>query len=300
MCLSDDHAKKMKRAQASASRLKSLTKYTPSYKSVLQPGKLVDLPLSYLVPIIVLMPIAMLRFSLWFPHILAPHAAKSTYLTAFYHYEMESLHFDNTVWTWGSDYFLAVVMGSLAVACLCATKGKNPRASLPLRLCSAGLLLCYTVSVLVGGVGHQFYTSFEFFNTLSFRLLWTVCVGTVTLAGGFMGACSTLLARGFSPRSSYYIQIPFMPEWGWTFFGIYLTASCAEGRLSFQRPACDIFIAGTTQLLPTIYCIIVMWLRKWDSDDFVSTKYRVLFVIGLVLNAPLLPMYPLLVQYTDW
>jgi hypothetical protein len=91
-----------------------------------------------------------------------------------------------------------------------------------------------------------------------------------------------------------------------------MTAACALGYMSFKRPACDIFIAGITQFPSTIYCILALGLRKWPSTsttlktrspkaspiDFVHQFYRVMYYIGFIGNAPLLPMYPLLVQYS--
>lgn len=62
----------------------------------------------------ILMAFATVLFSLWFPFVLTPQAASKTYLPAFYHYDPSTSHFDNSAWTYGTDYFLAVVMSVLA------------------------------------------------------------------------------------------------------------------------------------------------------------------------------------------
>jgi len=88
-----------------------------------------------------------------------------------------------------------------------------------------------------------------------------------------------------------------------------MVATCALGYISFKRPACDIFIAGITQFPSTFYCLGALWLRKWAKSaedkkndespiDLVRLPYRMMYYIGFIGNAPLLPMYPVLVQYS--
>ena len=84
-----------------------------------------------------------------------------------------------------------------------------------------------------------------------------------------------------------------------------MTVACALGYISFKRPACDIFIAGITQFLPTFYCMAALGLRKWPSKrsnespiGLVKVSYRIMYYVGFIGNAPLLPMYPMLVQYS--
>ena len=86
----------------------------------------------------------------------------------------------------------------------------------------------------------------------------------------------------------------------------------------------DIFVAGTTQFLPTVYCELMLLSMKWNdaipllegrtsSTSSLSTsptsksqhsyitipkKLRISFYIGFMLNAPLLPSYPCFVQYS--
>jgi hypothetical protein len=122
-------------------------------------------------------------------------------------------------------------------------------------------------------------------------------------------------------------------RWFWPAYGIYMAGAVAMGYMSFKRPACDIFIAGITQFPTTFYCLCALGLRKWprvtttsttiapvargsaeESSSYSSSStirvttsspvgyvrlvYRIMYYIGFIGNAPLLPMYPLLVQYS--
>lgn len=219
-------------------------------------------------------------FSLVFPYILTPVESNEIYRAAFYNYDPQMSHFDNTIWTYGTDYALMVVMLILAGSILSSTGDEL------LKRRAAGLLLCYALSVAAGGVAHQFFLTLESRNTLIFRLLWTLCVGTVTAAGGFMGACGSQLGR---LTGGFYV-----PEWAWVGFGTFATVVCMAGYMSFQRPACDIFIAGITQLPSTLYiCLLAIFSHH-------KAFYRNLCVMGFSLNAPLLPMYAILIYHFHW
>jgi hypothetical protein len=236
-------------------------------------------------------------FSLWFPFVLAPEAANKTYHWAFYSYDAPISHFDNTVWTYGTDYGLTIIMAVLSTSIL-----RYSRSKLSDRLCnrSASLLMCYCVSVMAGGYCHQNYTTLESRNALSFRLLWTLCVGTVTGACCAMGMSGSEVIRKFQqdPNCTPLLRkMPIIPESFWWTFGLSITAVVAWGGISFQRPACDIFIAGITQTPSTFYLMIFFCLVKSPK---VRLSARVVGFVGFIFNAPLLPMYPLLVQYTDW
>lgn len=76
----------------------------------------------------------------------------------------------------------------------------------------------------------------------------------------------------------------------------------------------DIFVAGTTQFVPTVYVALTLLCMRWKdaipvveghttSNQYaylaIPRKLRIAFYIGFFLNAPLLPSYPLLVQYTN-
>jgi hypothetical protein len=240
---------------------------------------------------------AMVGFSLWFPFFLAPVAASKTYDWAFYLYEPEISHFDNTVWTYGTDYALAVIMLFSVISIL-----RYSRADFTDKLAirSASLFLGYCISVTAGGYSHQFYTTLESRNSLSFRILWTICVGTVTSASCAMGMSGSEAIRLYQQRPTctpLMAKLPIIPDSFWISFGLAITAVCAWGGLSFQRPACDIFIAGITQTPSSFYLMIYFYLADHAK---VALSTRVFGMVGFIFNAPLLPMYPLLIQYTDW
>ncbi len=235
-------------------------------------------------------------FAVWFPFALAPEAARKTYHWAFYQYDESISHFDNTAWTYGTDYGLAVVMALLAASIL---KHSRPGVSDSLCYRSAGLLLGYCISVIAGGFCHQHYLTVESRNSLSFRCLWTICVGTVSAASGFMGSSGTEVIRKFQQQPNcdpWLRRIPLIPQSFWWAFGVIVTAVCAWGGMSFQRPACDIFIAGITQFPSTFY-LMTFFLSARHPKTKVSA--RIMGLLGFIMNAPLLPMYPLLIQYTD-
>jgi hypothetical protein len=205
-----------------------------------------------------------LRFHLIFsfPHLWS-QGGFETYHYAFYDYDPDKSHFDNSFWTYGTDYMLAVVMGIIIFNISTA----HP-VSRTLAFRSRGMLMCYMASVSAGGFAHQNYTTLESRNSMSFRLLWTVCVGTVTAASGFMGVIGSELVRRDSCKSA----IPLIPEIFWIAFGIAGTAVVVYGGLSFQRPACDIFIAGTTQIPSTLLSPFVIGLPVLSIHKLVEWR----------------------------
>jgi hypothetical protein len=236
-------------------------------------------------------------FALVFPFLLAPEAAGKTYDWAFYRYKEGISHFDNTAWTYGTDYGLAVIMAMLALSIF-----RHYRSGVSDNLCmwSAGLLFAYCVSVIAGGYCHQYYITLEDRNSTSFRILWTICVGTVSSASGFMGSSGTEVIRKFQqlPNCSPLVRkIPLIPEAFWWAFAAFVTAATAYGGMSFQRPACDIFVAGITQFPSTFYLMIFFFAVDHPKTTVFA---RTMGVVGFILNAPLLPMYPLLIQHTEW
>lgn len=248
-----------------------------------------------------------IAFSLYFPFFLAPHAATETYLPAYYHYDPKLSHFDNTAWTYGTDYALAVVMTIVILSIM-----RYSRPGVTDKLCnrSASLLMLYGISVIAGGLAHQFFLTAESRNSPAFRTLWTICVGTVCLASTSMGMSgSEALARfqkrerqtskggGMAGPVSILQRIPVLSDAFWIAFGCAITTVCAIGVFSFQRPACDIFLAGITQSLSTFYCMVFFFAVR---HPLVKPWAKVAGLVGFIMNAPLLPMYPLLIQYTDW
>ena len=254
-----------------------------------------------------------------FPYVLAPWAATETYKPAYWHYDDENTHFDNTAWTYGTDYWLTAAMLFLAARCLKATPSgrmldPNGTNSLKLRVRSAALLVLYAISTLAGGYAHHHYHGVDDLNTASFRVLWTICVGTVTSAGAAMLWIGSEFCKQYHANvcgSEVLFRLPTMPTWFCAAWGCYITGLCILGAISYKRPACDIFVAGTTQTFPTAYLVLLCAAHKWSfgcktSDhsthacDRVQIRYLLLWYAGLTLNIPLLPAYPLMVQYTNW
>lgn len=241
--------------------------------------------------------------SIVFPYVPTPIASKEVYQAAWYNYDPALSFFDNTAWTYATDYGLTVIMLSLVASIALSTSGN---AAVGLQRRTIGLLLCYAVSVGAGAVAHQTFLTLESRNTLEFRLLWTLCVGSVTLAGGFMGACGSQVAtmtmtmsnnnNNNANKSNYVI-----PEWFWAGFGSFTTAFCCAGYMSMQRPACDIFIAGITQFPSTVYiCLVALFGQSTNKSQVLSPTARYACCFGFLFNAPLLPMYALVLHHTDW
>jgi len=257
----------------------------------------------------------MKEFSIRFPHWVS-QAGRDTFLPAQYKYDSSNTVFDNSILTWGTDYGITCVM-IYGVLRLLSAKPWNSayqnEVSWGLRLRAAALLLSYAISVFAGGIAHQNYSTIDSLNSLSFRILWTICVGSVTAAGGYMGMCGSEICRRFHTYSDKDFRIPVIPDHYWVFYGLYMTFVCACGGISCKRPACDIFIAGVSQIIPTAYCEVVLMSKKWhdaglierkttmnyNTTDGIMKHSRYIYYIGFILNAPLLPLYPVLVQYTS-
>eukprot|EP00553_Chaetoceros_curvisetus_P013469 CAMPEP_0204641176 /NCGR_PEP_ID=MMETSP0717-20131115/50281_1 /ASSEMBLY_ACC=CAM_ASM_000666 /TAXON_ID=230516 /ORGANISM="Chaetoceros curvisetus" /LENGTH=378 /DNA_ID=CAMNT_0051661787 /DNA_START=97 /DNA_END=1233 /DNA_ORIENTATION=- len=279
------------------------------------------------------------EFSLFLPNFQSDAGAK-TFIHAAYQYDEDLSVFDNTIWTWGTDYAIAVIFTFAAIQCWKATEGptqegyfratgadassslpqsSNSEESKRFRTRSALLLLSYAISVLFGGYAHYTFRSTEELNSVPFRIYWIICVGSVTAAGGFMGSFGSeicLKMNRMVSEDQVRFRMPYVSDLLWFIYGGYLTYVCMVGGMSYQRPACDIFAAGGSQFVPTAYCVLTMLSIKWTDakkvleapiDEHsasaavraVKRNYRYMFYIGFFLNAPLLPVYPALVQYTN-
>lgn len=269
------------------------------------------------------------EFSVFLP-VFQSKAGANTFLSTAFKYD-EDTYFDNSIWTYGTDYALCAIMSYAAYQCLnvspvrtYSSNGMEERNELfdttksqPLRIKSACLFLSYAISVLAGGYAHQSFTGgVDDLNTIHFRICWTICVGAVSAAGGLMGACGSEIYKRFhihgNPGRSRF-RFFYVHDFLWIVYGGYLTWVCVQGGLSYKRPACDIFVAGTSQFFPTVYCVLTVLSINWNDakphlegdcniqgdGDRISRKYRYMFYLGFFLNAPLLPTYPLYVQYTS-
>ena len=114
---------------------------------------------------------------------------------AYFEYDTKYTQLDNSIWTYGTDYVLGLIMFVCSSRIRCVsidtvdsrsrTKSNNRMIQTMMLVTSLNgnlrrLLHCYGVSVVAGGLAHQNFYSVEEMNSWSFRLLWTLCVGTVT------------------------------------------------------------------------------------------------------------------------
>lgn len=248
---------------------------------------------------------AAFTFSKAFPRILWSKSVLY-YIPAQWEYNEENTHFDNTILTWGTDYILAVIMSYGSWKCLSC---KQMSLTDELRHTSFLLFFLYFVSVLSGGVAHQYFRTLDSLNSTSFRFLWFVCVSTVAMAGGAIGAVGSKLCKAFDEMGvESYFNVMILPDSFWFGWSIMLTLFCANGDMSYYRPAADIFIAGTTQIFPTVYVILITISHKWSSNNssqsdtlhnflkLVTVFHLILLCVSFLLNAPLLPAYPLLLH----
>lgn len=233
------------------------------------------------------------------PKFLDSKAGINLYVQATWMFD-QSTRFDNTFLTYGTDYFLAVItfLGAASILSSCGDSKMCRRCAL--------LLTLYCISVTSGGYAHQFIDNVKDMNSLFFRVIWTCCVGTVTLAGGAIGAVGTQFASvaAILPPDQKRFTIPIIPEWFWIFWGVSLTVMVWFGALSMKRPACDIFVAGVTQTFPSTYVFLSLISRKWgsfkprskDNTSYLLGHNSILMMVGFYSNAPLIFLYPWLVS----
>ena len=243
-------------------------------------------------------------FSLYLPFwVGSPEAAKDTYHLARFEYEADKHHFDITAWTYGTDYGLALTMLLWCASMLLQQNHYGIRNNNgPLVRHIWGLFGGYAVSTLAGALSHQHYVNIELRSTWHFRVLWTVCVGTVTLASSSMGSIASELVVRFAQQETPNKQrLPtvYVPPVFWQSYAIMTTLFAIFGWFSYQRPACDIFIAGITQFPSSFYIIWVLAKIGQQSPHLLRASYTYIGMLSFIANAPLLPIYPLFVQYTS-
>mmetsp|Transcript_16565 Transcript_16565/g.20246 ORF Transcript_16565/g.20246 Transcript_16565/m.20246 type:complete len:382 (-) Transcript_16565:102-1247(-) len=255
-----------------------------------------------------------------FSNFIAVHqsqAAKDTFVPAYYSYDADAntTYFDNTILTWGTDLFIGIIMTIASFSFVPFFKREK---SGRLAWKSFALFFSYAISVFCGAYAHYTFRNIDAMNTTLFRVWWTLCVGSVTAAGGFMGMIGSEVSLQFqtmqlvgNENNGSVKAFPWVHDILWFYFGSFMTYYCIIGELSYARPACDIFVAGATQFIPTVSCELAMIRymyqknRKKNNNSTCSSKFQlqksdsIVFMVGFVLNAQLLPSYPCLVQYTD-
>lgn len=193
--------------------------------------------------------------------------------------------FDNTALTWGTDIGIGVLCGAFSV-------GIWQRSGLPanarrLQLSCCALLCLMMTSTLSGAAAHWRHDgTAEMLRGETFRSLWYLVVGCTLAVGGVVGLIAGEIARlGGAAR--------VLPPEAWAAWIVVLEVLMVGGWMSFTRPAADIFFAGATQSLPTLMLQAALHLYNW-RPRVGRTTYWVLQA-GLLLNAPLVVTYPLLV-----
>lgn len=226
--------------------------------------------------------------------------ARKFYSMASFNYDPKISLFDNTIWTYGTDYALATITGVFAVWILRTSSRSSRQEVKRLARISATMLILYSMSTGAGAIAHHFFLTVESRNSVTFRILWTICVGTVYLAAAPMGMIGSECLRIFKPRpnsSPLLKTMPYLRKSYWLMYGVTGTVGFAMGFMSFQRPACDIFIAGCTQTPCTFYFMGFLYLVEQPG----ITKFMKFYgLVGFILNAYLFFIYPFLVDNLGW
>ncbi|GMI56964.1 hypothetical protein ScalyP_jg12118 [Parmales sp. scaly parma] len=237
--------------------------------------------------------------------ILPPLVAPDLYNQCFFHYSSATLKFDNTAWTWATDYGLSVWMGFGIIPLLRNAAAKKGGVISLLSHNSAMLLLCYASSVFFGAICHQNYNSFNStnpsnLNTLSFRFFWTLCVASVSCAGGYIGSTATILQKQWEQTGEtvFFHSMQFPSVSFWRFYSAIAVIVTIFGFFSMCRPACDIFLAGVTHTLPFFVLVYVGIGGLLGRKKKPIWPFAVLFY-GCLGNSPLLWLYPFMVHNTS-
>jgi len=223
-----------------------------------------------------------------------PSGAHLYWIPANWQYDSAHCHFCTSMWTWGTDYVLAIFMARNAYLCLKNSKNSNVH-SYSIRRTTAVLFSVYCVSVFTGGLGHHYYTTLDDLNSLSFRILWFICVATVAMAGGIVGVMGSRFGKAYNIN-----EAKILPEEFWIGYGVLMVLISATGAMSYQRPACDTFIAGSTQTFPTFYNLWIMYhiyslKQQRQATKDIATKHSIAqylkYSVSYLLNAPPFPIY---------
>ena len=82
----------------------------------------------------------------------------------------------------------------------------------------------------------------------------------------------------------------------WLLWNTTLLIIILFGGFSCVRPACDIFIAGVTQSIPVFYLQYCFYKTFYCLKTTTRFNFWVL-IIGAILNAPLIVLYPHLLEW---
>jgi len=238
---------------------------------------------------------------IYMPYFSSPREqASKIYQMAAWQYDPEKSLFDDTIWTYGTDYALTIITGIFAVWIIRTSNRSSRQEVKQLARISASMLLLYSTSTGAGGIAHQFYSTLESRNSTTFRLIWTVCAGTVYLAAAPMGMIGSECLRIFQPRTNCSPLLKAMPYMRKSYWLMYATTGAfffAKGLTSFQRPVCDILTAGVTQAPCTFYFMAFLYLVEQPG---ITSFKKIYGLVGFILNAYLFFIYPFLVDNLGW
>jgi len=220
--------------------------------------------------------------------------------------------FCNSIWTYGTDYLLTLVMWYLMYE-IHLTKINSL-----LKFSSALLMFLYGWSTLIGGLCHQLSGINLDLNSHAYKVMWFCCVGSVAFVNGVFGLIGVGIVlmsfgvdfdmffnlRSYGVNPSYeslklfpltmnlrFISIVFL------IFGCFFTYLTWTGTFRHKRPAADIFFLGTCQAFGSAFCMVVLFLVGFYSHtDNEVFKSSVIFTFGLLGNMPLLWSYPWLIR----
>lgn len=226
--------------------------------------------------------------------------APATYRHAGWAYPSDAL-FDHSVWTYGTDYAITALLGAQAWSLWAS----GPRTRLQhWTLC---LMIIYALSTLVGGLCHHSYTGeVERLNTTRFRCLWSLVVGLTAAAGGAQGMLAVELVRDHARTSAAGATALLGPLGAlpglmqpalWGAWVLVWVVGILLGFFSHTRPACDIFIAGSTQGLPTLLLQFCLWCTRapGHTDEIPAFTFFTLEV-SLLSIAPTIVLFPFLLS----
>jgi len=226
-----------------------------------------------------------LLLALVFPRKTAFLSTEKLYSSAWFKYDPPTT-FDDSILTWGTDYIIAAVTGTIAILIgNVAAKKHTSR----LVFMGSGLLASYSLSTFAGAICHNFLVGK--LNTAVFRFFWRICVGAVAVGGAFMLGVGSSLAQVPDSKKNIRFPVPAMPNFVLVCWGLFFFTAQWVGAFSMKQPACDIFMMGVTQTLPTVYiCAAVISRKSWKNWK-VRGHATPLLVCGCLTNILLLPYY---------
>ena len=213
-----------------------------------------------------------------------------TYELADWEYPPHAM-FDNTAATYVTDYMITIAMCAIVLVFV-----RMDTTAADMKRHSILLLLTNGLSTLIGGIAHHTYSGeVKDLNSQRFYCMWCWVVGLTVVAGVWQGLLATALLRRCS--GNHWSSAPSRPKLFWAVWAVSLVTLVLAGRLSHTRPACDIFVAGAMQAVPTGYLMFAVWRSCVQTTTLrIPPLNLAVLMTSIVLNAPLIFLYPYLVR----